>query len=465
MRMSRHLIVSCTAIGALIACGDNKGGQEGGFAHGETAAASAQGATTPVTGQDADGAMMDASGTDGATAGEATAGAATTAPAEPKFDLPVQPDFSAVGCEAGDVEFSYIWISNSPQGTVSKIDTRTRVEVARYRTGPEQAPDPSRTSVNLRGDVAVVNRAGSITKIWARIEDCEDRNGNGKIDTSTGPGDVLPWGEDECVAWNTPLMFASRPAAWTSGTKTTDSNGCTIHVDPEVWTSAPDAKGNAVVYLLRGSDGKILDSTVLPGVDGGFGVYGGAVDAAGDFWGAAWSTGPLVHVRRADLSYELIKVPDPKESFFTVYGFTLDHAGRAWVGGQGSLQRYDPATQTWVSAELPAIYTSLSRGMQEDAHGHLWVAALAQGILRVDTDSATFVELIDGATLKNLHYPAGISVDVDGKVWMVDTDANGAHVLDPDTHAVEFVGGLDRPYTYSDMTGWALKNVVGAPEG
>lgn len=209
----------------------------------------------------------------------------------------------------------------------------------------------------------------------------------------------------------------------------------------------------------------ILASTTLPGVDGGFGVYGGAVDANHDFWGASWSTGPLVHVRRADLSFELIKVPDPKESFFTVYGFTLDHAGRAWVGGQGSLQRYDPATQTWTNVALPETYSSLSRGMQEDAKGHLWVAALAQGILRVDTDAAKFVELIDGKTLTNLHYPAGISVDVDGKVWMVDTDADGAHVLDPDTYAVEFVGGLVGPYTYSDMTGWALKNVVGAPEG
>ncbi|PCC69620.1 hypothetical protein SAMN02745121_06428 [Nannocystis exedens] len=67
--------------------------------------------------------------------------------------------------------------------------------------------------------------------------------------------------------------------------------------------------------------------------------------------------------------------------------------------------------------------------------------------------------------LVNLKYPAGISVDVDGQVWMVDTEANGARVVDPETHAVTFVGGLVGPYTYSDMTGWALKNVVGAPEG
>ncbi|MCY0986928.1 hypothetical protein OV203_07335 [Nannocystis sp. ILAH1] len=425
-------------------------------------------ATTEV---ETTGAEATTSGTTGAATTEAamsstssSSSSATTAAV--KFDLGAQPDLGMpVGCQGGDLEFSFIWIANSPEGTVSKIDTKSRTEVGRYRTGPEPGPDPSRTSVNLRGDVAVVNRAGSITKIVARAADCVDHDGSGTIETSSGASEVLPWGQDECVVWNTPLRFASRPAAWTSGTPVIDGDGCMTHVEPEVWTSAPDALGNATVYLLRGADGTIVASTTLPGVDGGFGVYGGAVDSNNDFWGAAWSTGPLVHVRHDDLSHEVIAVPDPKQSFFTVYGFTVDHAGRAWVGGQGSLQRYDPSTASWTSVALPPEYTSLSRGMQEDANGQLWVAALSQGILRVDTDSASFVELIDAATLVNLKYPAGISVDVDGQVWMVDTDANGAHVLDPETHTAEFVGGLVGPYTYSDMTGWALKNVVGTPEG
>src|SRR5688500_18936506 len=38
------------------------------------------------------------------------------------------------GMGGGDVVFSNIWIANSPEGTVSKIDTKTVVELARYRT-------------------------------------------------------------------------------------------------------------------------------------------------------------------------------------------------------------------------------------------------------------------------------------------------------------------------------------------
>ncbi|MCB9565820.1 MAG: hypothetical protein H6710_01110 [Myxococcales bacterium] len=59
--------------------------------------------------------------------------------------------------EGGNLEdvLSYIWISNSSQATVSKINTKTAIEEGRYRV---QGGSPSRTSVNLQGDVAVSSR-------------------------------------------------------------------------------------------------------------------------------------------------------------------------------------------------------------------------------------------------------------------------------------------------------------------
>ena len=60
----------------------------------------------------------------------------------------------------GDV-VSFIWIANTGDGTISKIDTRLEVEVARYITSPLGAVaegDPSRTSVNRHGDAIVLNR-------------------------------------------------------------------------------------------------------------------------------------------------------------------------------------------------------------------------------------------------------------------------------------------------------------------
>ena len=64
-------------------------------------------------------------------------------------------------------ENKVIWIANTAQGTVSKVDTDSYMELARYSTGPLGAGnDPSRTSVNGFGDVYVGNRqGGSVAKI------------------------------------------------------------------------------------------------------------------------------------------------------------------------------------------------------------------------------------------------------------------------------------------------------------
>jgi hypothetical protein len=360
-------------------------------------------------------------------------------------------------CGGGDVQFSYIWIANSPEGTVSKIDTETLLEVARYRTGP-QGSDPSRTSVNLKGDVAITNRDGSITKIGAIEEHCKETNGQAGIQTSQGKNDVLAYGQDECVLWNTKLMPASRPAAWTSGDKLDPDDPCSPSVGEKVWTSAPQG-GDAWVYLLDGETGAILDQTLVPGANGGLGIYGGAVDQNNDFWGVTYSAGPLVHVRYDDMTFETIPLP-----IGSAYGFTVDAKGRPWVGGwDGNLQRYDPDAKQWTTAKIPAQYAVLSRGMN-DVDGDLWIAALfdPQGLMRVNTDTAEFVEHVGGDKLVGIETPTGASVDVQGKVWLVDQskDGGGAFVYNPMTKEVKWVGGLNGPYTYSDMTGYALKNVA-----
>src|SRR5690606_10548894 len=73
-------------------------------------------------------------------------------------------------CQAGsgDVE-GFIWIANSGEGTVSKIDTVTGVELGRYVVRPDSGGSPSRTTVNNRGDVAVANRLGGVTMVRANI--------------------------------------------------------------------------------------------------------------------------------------------------------------------------------------------------------------------------------------------------------------------------------------------------------
>ncbi|HET6584187.1 MAG TPA: hypothetical protein VFG69_12080, partial [Nannocystaceae bacterium] len=208
----------------------------------------------------------------------------------------VGPNDVPAGCDPGQgtasADFSIIWIANSPNGTVSKIDTKSATEIARYRTGPG-APDPSRTSVNLAGDVAVSNRQGSVTKIAAELVDCVDANADGMITTSQGPNDVLDWGTDECVLWHHDAGFDEGVAGSQGGPRATawepgeiDPDTCES-VNADLWFAFRNQPADsATVRQLDGATGDVIGEVVIEDwpCNWGHGPYGGAMDANGDFW-------------------------------------------------------------------------------------------------------------------------------------------------------------------------------------
>ncbi|MCA9685689.1 MAG: hypothetical protein KC457_26165, partial [Myxococcales bacterium] len=201
----------------------------------------------------------------------------------------------------GMLDFSYIWVANSPQGTVSKIDTQMATEVARYNSGPAGATDPSRTSVSGNGKFAVVaNRNGGLTMISAELEGCVDNNNNGMIDTSTGPNDVLPWGQDECVIWNISLPATSnqgpRPVSWTIG----EQDPLTCEYDAgDIWIGWYNQAANTGYFrLVAGMTGQTIDEIQIPNWSGmNWGPYGGAIDSENNFWAIGWGdNGPVIKI-------------------------------------------------------------------------------------------------------------------------------------------------------------------------
>jgi len=110
--------------------------------------------------------------------------------------------------ETESSKLRYLWVSNSTDGTISKIDTFDKIEVARYHSGLSAGSNPSRTTVDLVGNMFVGNRDdSSITKIAGTLDRCVDKNHNGTIETSGGSDDVLARdattgkSTEECVLW------------------------------------------------------------------------------------------------------------------------------------------------------------------------------------------------------------------------------------------------------------------------
>ncbi|MEM7155741.1 MAG: hypothetical protein AAF799_23020 [Myxococcota bacterium] len=380
------------------------------------------------------------------------------------------------GMMGEDVEFSYIWVANSPQGTVSKIDTMTGTEVGRYATGPATQSEPSRTSVNLYGDVAVTNRGaqggggGGVTKIAARIDDCVDTNGNGTIETSSGATDVLPWGSDECVLWNIPLPSNSyehgpRPTAW-EGTVT--QQGC-ASPSPRLWVGWYNfAGGLGVFHRMNGSTGAIEDTVEIPWNGLNFGPYGGAVNKDGDLWVIGWQLGPLVRIDGDTLDVERIEMPSPPlPDQQWSYGMSLDQYGNPWIASGGAAALYDITAGQW---QFVSTGNQSMRGVMVDTEDRAWFAVDSTGLLGgcgiglIDVNTRSVVA--PAIQLPGCITPVGVSIDVEGFVWIVDQGSNQAFKVDPDTYQVQLtVPGLQAPYTYSDMTGAGLNLVINPPAG
>ncbi|GEM_PF-4874029 len=267
------------------------------------------------------------------------------------FDMPAGTASADGGdpgeCGCGNNDWSYVWIANSGESTVSKIDTRTMVEEGRYLTRADAAGNPSRTSVSVDGKaVAVANRHTGIVKIWTRPEFCSDRNGTSGIQTSSGGTDVLPWDEDDCVAWYADFSdkTVQRPVQWTPG-----SGPC--HTDQKIWTTTgdlgarPGTCGDSGVWVHRldGETGMVEDTIHLEEsrfrcnfIDvaaEGLGPYGGALDYEGNFWFHGFGTSQLARVDFDTLEVEIFDGGG--------YGITVDTKARVWLSG--NISRFDYA--------------------------------------------------------------------------------------------------------------------------
>jgi hypothetical protein len=369
-------------------------------------------------------------------------------------------------CNCGEDEWSYLWVANTAEHTVSKIDTRSLEEKGRYMTRPDGAGNPSRTSVSIDGRAMVVaNRHGGVTKVWARPQFCANDGAN----TSTGADDVKAWGDDDCVAWHAPFdgFTTQRPVQWTPGTL--NETTCEYY-DQKVWTVAGQGgsagtcgTGPVSVFLLDGDDGEIEEQDTLNDVAcsaqalyNNLGPYGAAVDFDGNLYFHVFDSPTLVRVDIDTFEHEKFTMPH------NGYGILVDNGGKVWINRSfnvGMISRFDPDTKTFKSADVGG-----KGGIAQDHDGRIWTANGNDGIAALDRET---LALGPEVIIPGNNPVKGVSVDIDGYIWGIKKNQDVAYRVDPDSYELEGYQGLNKPYTYSDMTGGALANNTcnPAPEG
>ena len=380
-----------------------------------------------------------------------------------------------IDCKPGDgmgggmVDKSFIWVPDTAAGTVAKINTQTMTELARYRTGPSGGTEsPSRTAVSADGRIVVVNNRGTgrATAVAANLDDCIDKNSNGVIETSQNPGDIKAWLGDECVLWSVVLgewsqqyTHGPRGITWTLGTWNEDT--CKYE-NPKVWLGyTSKVTTTAHIVRLDGASGTLEETVPLPNwVGQGYAPYGGALDPQQRPWFTGLR-GELVRINTDQNPITASRWTQPGN--VQSYGMTVDSGGNPWMAGcSGPVSTYDIVANQWVNV---ANTSACHRGMAIDNNGHAWVASNSPcQVVQIDAKTRTLIAkhnpVLNGQA--KCSTAIGVSVDVEGYVWVVD-QAGWGWKIDPDAPQPQFWQYMPIPgnhYVYSDMTGGQLQSVI-----
>lgn len=422
------------AVLSVAACGgggtEAESGTDGGSS-GSTSVASTTSTSGLPTGSTSAG---DSTGPAGGSSEESSDGGSTsTGPAEGSSSSTGEPVAACKDAPVLGQDYSYLWVANSAEGTISKINTETLLEEGRYLARPDGAGSPSRTSVSLNGDVAVANRSGGITVVNGLLENCEDA-----MNTSSGPDDVLAW-PDGCIAWHTPFNYSTqRPVAWTRGEFSEET--CRWE-NTKLWTAGASSSSATIEFLLLDGDTGAVEETIPTNEPANtFGAYGGAVDAEGNFWASMLSGQVLFRVDFRNFGLQQWAAP-------AGYGIAIDAQGRPWTC-QSQMSRFDPETETWAFAGQGV---ASGGGCMVDGNNTIWVGGSGSNLVGFDVDTMEVTQ-----TIPMPGYAKGVSVDYAGNIWAVSLGSDAWRV-DPETETINTVTGLVSPYTYSDMTGYALQ--------
>ncbi|MEO5616266.1 MAG: LamG-like jellyroll fold domain-containing protein, partial [Candidatus Eisenbacteria bacterium] len=363
----------------------------------------------------------------------------------------------------------FAWIANASQGTLSKVDTQTGNEVARYYTGPPDGTgfhfylSPSRTVIDKNGNCWVANRTSgdtaSVTMIM--IDGGDDRNLNSIIDTSTdlnangiiGPGEILPWGQDERVKRHylvgdmnsngaRGMVIDKMGFLWVGLTSATSL----IKLDPNlpIATYAPNQPPSMPPPLVNAFTNQ------LP--------YGLALSPSGLIYMSTRSTwafefDPGVASGGTILGPALTDSIDHSPDLN--YGIAVDKDCNVWLASCTHTRaiRWDTAANTW-SVSGPGA-PSVGRGITVDFNNNVWMTC-SDAIGSVARYNNTPSPTMFGTYASGANGPIGAGISSDGNLIVTPSTGVWAKV-NTTTGAVMPLAGPQLtgpgPYTYSDFTG------------
>lgn len=379
--------------------------------------------------------------------------------------------------------FPVLWVANAGEDTVSRVDTTTGKEVARYRTWFTGTPGyathlgnayagaaPSRTAVDQEGNVYVGNRhfdgrAPVLLKILS--SGFIDRNGNGVEDTSKDlnnngviePGEMLALVDsnanqvidsseilDERIAWATRLPSPAE----------NNGLGRSVSIDTQgnVWFGCYNTRR---YYKIRGTDGVILSGPHVTNSSGDHTPYGSVIDGNNILWGAALSNNLFkMDTTQPDNAAAKSRFLLPASNYGIAIG-SVAGIQHIYMGGAGGARYIDFNTSTNIGT-LPQCGSGVgSYGIATDGAGDVFIG-FTGGVRKCS--GATGAQIWTAGLQAGGQTGFSVAVDSDQNVWLLPfpgVAGAGPGVIAKYHGASGAAMGVfpvgNSPYTYSDATG------------
>ena len=231
---------------------------------------------------------------------------------------------------------------------------------------------PERIAVDYNGDAWVLSPSldavSMLTKVAADPERCVDRNGDGLVQTSQAPDDVLA--EDECVVLSAAVGESGdlARALATDGVRGPDGAG-----GGNIWVGLENKQS---LLELDGESAAVLRELPTPGL--------APYAAAFDPWGTLWvvdRNGMLGRVRPAAVPDD-VKVIEAPLACYLFEALASDEHGALTLTGSACEQVavYDPARDLWQHIRTDDLLDTRGVAMLGD---EAWVSHTGGSVSRV----------------------------------------------------------------------------------
>lgn len=367
--------------------------------------------------------------------------------------------------------FPVMWIANAGEDTLSKVDTNTGRELARYftyaprfnHTGNAYAgPAPSRTAVDSDGNAYVANRTfsnarPSVMKVLA--EGYIDRNLNGVMDTSIDanndgiiqPAEMKPMNDvngNGVPESNVAGEIEDERIAWVAlvGSQNGLGRSLCLDTDENLWVGMYN---NRQYYKVSSVDGSALGGPVATTAN--HTPYGCAVDSNGMLWSASLGN-TLGQLNTATGAWVATHVHNRGD-----YGIAIgkDPGGnvRVYQSDSGAAYHYfTPGPNTFTVG--PGGMSST--GIAVDAANNIIAGQFGGQVRKHDVNNTPLWASAAAPGTSGSH---GTIVDSNNDVWRINLYSNNMTKYDGATGALIAVYPIgNSPYTYSDATGLSARN-------